>query len=152
MAKRISVRTWLIRAGALGSVMALALWVLSAKYQFRFANWRYFGCEALFGTATVYLTPYGAEGDVPSDWAFAVEPCDDWYLEWWFWYVQTYYAEITVWFPLWLLVLMLAVPTAILHWRGRRAPLPGCCSNCGYDLTGNVSGRCPECGTEIGFG
>lgn len=23
------------------------------------------------------------------------------------------------------------------------------CSTCGYDLTGNVSGRCPECGTEI---
>jgi hypothetical protein len=21
------------------------------------------------------------------------------------------------------------------------------CSNCGYDLTGNTSGRCPECGT-----
>jgi predicted RNA-binding Zn-ribbon protein involved in translation (DUF1610 family) len=23
------------------------------------------------------------------------------------------------------------------------------CRTCGYDLTGNVSGRCPECGTEI---
>ena len=23
------------------------------------------------------------------------------------------------------------------------------CTNCGYDLTGNVSGRCPECGKEI---
>lgn len=23
------------------------------------------------------------------------------------------------------------------------------CRVCGYDLTGNVSGRCPECGTEI---
>jgi len=22
-----------------------------------------------------------------------------------------------------------------------------CCPNCGYDLTGNVSGICPECGT-----
>lgn len=22
----------------------------------------------------------------------------------------------------------------------------GICSKCGYDLTGNVSGRCPECG------
>ena len=22
-----------------------------------------------------------------------------------------------------------------------------CCRQCGYDLTGNVSGRCPECGT-----
>ncbi|MEE8171219.1 MAG: hypothetical protein V3T70_11795 [Phycisphaerae bacterium] len=26
---------------------------------------------------------------------------------------------------------------------------PGRCRHCGYDLTGNVSGRCPECGTII---
>lgn len=26
---------------------------------------------------------------------------------------------------------------------------PGTCRSCGYDLTGNVSGRCPECGQEI---
>lgn len=25
-------------------------------------------------------------------------------------------------------------------------PPPGCCAHCGYDLTGNTSGRCPECG------
>ena len=25
----------------------------------------------------------------------------------------------------------------------------GTCGQCGYDLTGNVSGVCPECGTEI---
>ncbi len=24
-----------------------------------------------------------------------------------------------------------------------------CCSHCGYNLTGNVSGRCPECGTLV---
>ncbi|MBN2446776.1 MAG: hypothetical protein JXO22_08620 [Phycisphaerae bacterium] len=26
---------------------------------------------------------------------------------------------------------------------------PGYCTNCGYNLTGNVSGICPECGTTI---
>jgi predicted amidophosphoribosyltransferase len=26
---------------------------------------------------------------------------------------------------------------------------PGVCVTCGYDLTGNVSGTCPECGTRI---
>ncbi len=26
---------------------------------------------------------------------------------------------------------------------------PGHCQRCGYDLTGNVSGICPECGTPI---
>ncbi|MCC6361329.1 MAG: hypothetical protein IT450_21540 [Phycisphaerales bacterium] len=29
-------------------------------------------------------------------------------------------------------------------------PGPGCCRNCGYDLTGNTSGRCPECGRRVG--
>lgn len=28
-------------------------------------------------------------------------------------------------------------------------PRPGCCAKCGYNLTGNVSGLCPECGTSI---
>lgn len=26
---------------------------------------------------------------------------------------------------------------------------PSLCKQCGYDLTGNISGRCPECGKEI---
>ncbi len=32
---------------------------------------------------------------------------------------------------------------------GRPARLPGQCKNCGYNLPGNVSGRCPECGKAI---
>ncbi|MDB5356511.1 MAG: hypothetical protein JWN24_2964 [Phycisphaerales bacterium] len=27
---------------------------------------------------------------------------------------------------------------------------PGHCLACGYDLTGNVSGTCPECGRKVG--
>ena len=38
------------------------------------------------------------------------------------------------------------VGATVAFWP-RRRPKPGCCSSCGYDLTGNVSGRCPECGT-----
>jgi hypothetical protein len=41
-----------------------------------------------------------------------------------------------------------AVPTALLWWRDRRYPA-GHCQTRGYDLTGNVSGRCPECGTPV---
>ena len=47
--------------------------------------------------------------------------------------------------PLWIPFLLLAIPTVIL-WRRDSRPPPGHCKNCGYDLTGNISGRCPECG------
>ncbi len=50
--------------------------------------------------------------------------------------------------PLWLLLLLTFIPTFIL-WRRDRIP-PGHCQRCGYDLTGNVSGRCPECGEAVG--
>jgi hypothetical protein len=42
---------------------------------------------------------------------------------------------------------------AILMWVLRRGArprvLPGHCQKCGYDLTGNESGRCPECGEPV---
>ncbi|MDB5171993.1 MAG: hypothetical protein JWN51_766 [Phycisphaerales bacterium] len=49
-------------------------------------------------------------------------------------------------------VLFVAVVIAMrVHYlRQRKAPLrrvvAGLCPICGYDLTGNVSGTCPECG------
>lgn len=49
--------------------------------------------------------------------------------------------------PLWLPLALATMPTAFL-WHRRRIP-PGHCQRCGYDLTGNVSGRCPECGKAI---
>ena len=51
-------------------------------------------------------------------------------------------------FPYWLLLLT-AIPTAWLWHRDRRRIRPGCCLRCGYDLTGNTSGVCPECGDKV---
>lgn len=56
-------------------------------------------------------------------------------------------------FPLWLSTLLLTffcfLPVArgpvLRSWRRWR----GACEVCGYDLRGNRSGRCPECGTRI---
>jgi hypothetical protein len=51
--------------------------------------------------------------------------------------------------PLWVLFVVAVIPTWCLWWSDRHPFTPGHCQKCGYDLTGNVSGRCPECGTVI---
>jgi len=44
----------------------------------------------------------------------------------------------------------IAVLTGLCFRRHARRPLAGHCEQCRYDLTGNVSGVCPECGTPCG--
>ena len=54
---------------------------------------------------------------------------------------------LTTWveFPLLAATLAVTIPT-LLIWRfWPKPPKPGHC-RCGYDLHGNTSGRCPECG------
>ena len=50
--------------------------------------------------------------------------------------------------PLYAVFAAAAIPT-LLVWRfWPKPPKPGHC-RCGYDLTGNTSGVCPECGVEV---
>lgn len=62
---------------------------------------------------------------------------------------QTIYAVC----PSWVVLVVLAAYPAIAFIRGPvrrwRRRGKGLCVRCAYDLTGNVSGVCPECGTEI---
>ena len=48
--------------------------------------------------------------------------------------------------PLWIPFAAVGAPTVVLWFLGRRRPKPGHCRRCGYNLTGNTSGICPECG------
>lgn len=51
--------------------------------------------------------------------------------------------------PCWM---PLAVLTSVVVYRfrfDRRRIPPHCCQSCGYDLTGNTSGTCPECGHPV---
>jgi hypothetical protein len=57
------------------------------------------------------------------------------------------YADIALPIPLCLMI----VATGLLFWLHRPCP-PGHCPNCGYDLTANVSGKCPECGRPVDRG
>lgn len=51
--------------------------------------------------------------------------------------------DLRTWYiPLWI-PFLLSIAVVIVT---RRRPLWGHCRKCGYNLTGNESGRCPECG------
>ena len=65
-------------------------------------------------------------------------------------HTNTPHRQVVLRFPLWVPLSALSTPPAIAlirgpvrRWRRRRK---GCCVRCGYDLTGNVTGVCPECG------
>lgn len=64
------------------------------------------------------------------------------------------YVFINVIMSLWpfAVLLTLCSVTALIRGPARRAyrSRRGLCLNCGYDLTGNVTGRCPECGVPAG--
>ena len=49
---------------------------------------------------------------------------------------------------MWLFILPAAL-LAIFFWRQDSRIPQGHCQTCGYDLTGNVSGVCPECGERV---
>lgn len=51
--------------------------------------------------------------------------------------------------PLWPIVAGSSLATMFL-WLRRRRLIPGHCGACGYDLQGNVSAVCPECGSPVG--
>jgi hypothetical protein len=68
---------------------------------------------------------------------------------WWpRYFVRPIGRDIHLSIPLWMPLVVSAVPTIWLFWGDRRRPAPRAC-RCGYDLTGNTSGRCPECGGTI---
>lgn len=54
-------------------------------------------------------------------------------------------AEVVI--PYYALALLFSILPAL--WLMRRKHPPGTCQACGYNLTGNVSGKCPECGAPL---
>ena len=52
---------------------------------------------------------------------------------------------------IWLVAVVLGGWQTARQWSGNgpREPAANACSRCAYNLTGNVSGVCPECGTTI---
>ena len=51
--------------------------------------------------------------------------------------------------PTWMFLLVVLIPMLVAWRQLRRKYPPGHCLTCGYNLTGNMSGVCPECATQV---
>ena len=63
--------------------------------------------------------------------------------------MQRTYDTLSV--PYWFLVILFGLLPGIwfIQWRRQRKLEPNACPQCAYDLTGNETGVCPECGTQL---
>lgn len=51
--------------------------------------------------------------------------------------------------PYWIPIVFAVLPTSVLFYKDRHRLSPCHCPKCGYNLTGNTSGVCSECGAKI---
>ena len=177
MARLRGKRRWLKWAGLVTSLLMVVAWAVSIPWRWQYTRvdrkspvslYRFTGSEddivfrtfSLGLTRGLFLWEYGLTAGQKSGWfvrQHLVRPM---------WrpphpsfngrppillpvLVLSPYPYQLVHMPLWVPFLVVAVPTAFLFWRDRRRVLPGHCQKCGYNLTGNVSGVCPECGEEV---
>ena len=142
-------RRWRILkwVGAGASVVLLAVWVASA--------FLYFG--AVFPSGWKIAVGYGRVSVSSSDDLTSLSVVAGWRIDrnqspglrFWFPEYRTYFGVHEVLVPGWIPFLLVAIPTGLLWWRDRRRIPPGHCQKCGYDLTGNLSGVCSECGEPV---
>ena len=148
------IRRWLKWVGATVCVLLLMMWVfsiwgcVSATFPAGNAMWRISLCNQFLG--------FG--------WRNSILPGQS---GWFFYWVReaTFTLRLPRLFtfpsgsrgqiakefflPLWIPFLFVTTPTAFFFWRDRRQIPQGHCQKCGYNLTGNTSGICPECGGPI---
>ena len=93
-------------------------------------------------------TPNGAGAGAASRWHWQVQrlpkPQVNWVVD-----VEDSPTYRSLGVPLWIPIAGIGAITTWCLRRWREAPAPGTCPCCGYDLTGNTSGRCSECGGPI---
>ena len=135
--------------GAALSLLFLAIWIWSLPYNTILR----FGSSTTFQVSTgVFYFAYDSQLiSAPARWS--VRPnnlagFDNWFafgfrVPGYRWPAGSFFEMLV---PLWCFFLACAIPTAWLWHRDRRRVRPGCCRRCGYNLTGNTSGDCSECG------
>ena len=131
MPKRSRIRCILKWAGFLACVLILLTWAVAL-------HWRIIWVDKTVGflVGEVYLSQLLGGG-------WQLDKYHE--LNWWP-KVYMWTSAWTIQFRLWIPFAVIATPTGFLFWRDRRRVPPGYCQKCGYNLTANTSGICPECG------
>ena len=146
----VSTRCRRLWVGSTLSVLAITTWALSVPLHFGYARGRTF---VGFWQGCLRVSHYLADGTwstrSPSGWSIGIAPpaCT-----WWpevFEEADYHGTFVNVGFPLWMPFLVVTLPTLVAWRRYVRAIPPGHCPHCDYNLTGNVSGVCPECGEKV---
>jgi hypothetical protein len=126
-------------AGLVGSLLIALAWIGTlgwiAAYQVGYSH------NIMLQGGTLWMIPI-ANGATVVEWHPSLN------LTWWWWSRPFGPIPGTICIPLWIPFLLVVIPTMALWRMDRRVVPPGHCRNCGYNLTGNVSGVCPECGEK----
>jgi hypothetical protein len=154
LGRKCRVLKW---AGLILLLLIVVAWAVSLRWAFgwnRLDDSRRYHSSAIFQIGALYVSHLEYLGEDASGLYWAP---DNFYPEFLsiprillkpdFWFVA--YPNWSLVLPLWIPFVLIAIPTAALWWRDRRRIRPGCCRKCGYNLTGNVSGVCPECGEKV---
>ncbi len=158
---RSRVARWLRRVSVSVWVLCLALWILDSRMDVVFAGrYSYTGLKGgylrwvswgpLFPEGHLYARGWHAyRRNLSPDFSLALTP--RLHLEHDQVELSTRFIPLYAEVPLFLLVLLTSAATAFILWRTRtQTTASRLCLMCGYDLTGNVSGACPECGSSVG--
>ena len=140
------LRRFVLIVGTTLSVLIVVAFVLSAWWAFALQAPTQYGPVMVVRDGGVVVSLMR----LMDEWVY-VERSVGRHMAWWnYWSVlQVGGPPREVRLPLYAVFAAVAIPTLLVWWFGRKRVKPGACA-CGYDLTGNVSGRCPECGTATG--
>lgn len=126
------------RAGLYAAGLLVVAFLLSLRWQFGHS-----GTRLTFGISSGALVwsdnPFPAKG-----WFWRPNPSFRLGITIVFWMPHVHsLKEVTI--PIWIPTLIVLTSSVIVR-QITVSPRAGVCRRCSYDLTGNVSGRCPECG------
>jgi hypothetical protein len=129
--------------GLMGCIVLLVIWMISFRSSVGYCRYG-IGIGIRGGAFAVCWGPGVKEDPATYEWLISNIPLVlvSWKPE----LAEFGYVQVVI-VPCWIFLLCVAVPTAIRFLRDRRPPI-GHCQACGYDLTGNESGTCPECGVK----